>query len=305
AKSDALGFPVEVFSYTEDLATWPQAFGRAMEHSGAGTGRVGVEPRNLRVLELRLLEAAAKDASFVSAEEIVSALRMFKDESEISMMRNAVHLAQNALERTLPLVKEGITEREVASELTLQLMRGGSEPELPFNPIVAFGAESANPHASPADRGLEPGMLVLIDWGANLRGYMSDLTRTFAFGDVDAELVRISEVVRDANKAGREAAGPGVPAGSVDDATRSVVEEAGYGQYFIHRTGHGLGLEAHEEPYIRAGNDALLEPGMAFTVEPGIYLPGRGGVRIEDDVVITNDGAVSLSDLPRDLIRIG
>lgn len=305
AKLEQVSYDIRVFTYTEDLNSWPEAFRTAIDATGLDGKRVGVEPRNLRVLELRLLEGAAPEARFDSGESVLAALRMYKDETEVETVRRAVHLAQDALQQTLPSIREGVTEREIAAELTVQMLRGGSEAELPFQPIVAFGAESANPHASPRDYRLNRGELVLIDWGANLSGYMSDLTRTFAFGEVDDELSSIAGIVAEANAAGRRAAGPGVATGEVDRATREVIEKAGYGEYFIHRTGHGLGLEAHEEPYIRAGNDALLEPGMLFTIEPGIYLPGRGGVRIEDDVIITSNGAESLSDMSRDLIQLG
>lgn len=304
AKLDNLSYEIEAYPYTEDLSTWAEAFRKAATATGLDGVRVGIEPRNLRVLELRLLEAAAPGASFEPGDSVLGGLRMYKDETEVATMRQAVRVAQEALRNTLPLIREGVTEREIASELTQQLLRGGSEAHLPFNPIVAFGAESANPHASPRDYKLSYGELVLVDWGANLHGYMSDLTRTFAFGEVDSELIRIARLVEEANAAGRAAARPGVTAGAVDAATRKVIEDGGYGEYFIHRTGHGLGLEAHEEPYIRAGNELVLEPGMSFTVEPGIYLPGRGGVRIEDDVIITDDAAESLSDMPRGLIEL-
>ena len=148
------------------------------------------------------------------------------------------------------------------------------------------------------------GDLVLIDWGASVRGYFSDLTRVFAAGDVDEELRRIAAVVERANGTARALAGPDVPATDVDRAARQVIENAGYGDQFVHRTGHGLGLEAHEEPYIRDGNKQVLVEGMTFTIEPGIYLAGKGGVRIEDDMVITADGAESLSTLSRWLSQV-
>ncbi|QXD15576.1 Xaa-Pro peptidase family protein [Rhodocaloribacter litoris] len=298
-------FELQAFTYTEDLASWPRAFAAAMQAARIDGRRVGVEPRSLRVLELRLLEQAAPDAAFVSGEQAVAALRMRKDAAELALMREATAIAQRALQATLPTVRPGVTEREAAATLIQHLLREGSDGELPFQPIVAFGPNSANPHAVPTDYTLREGDLVLFDWGANHHGYFSDLTRCFVAGEPEAELARIAEVVRQANAAGRAAAGPGVPAGEVDRTARRVVEEAGYGAYFIHRTGHGLGLEVHEDPYIRGDNEQRLAEGMTFTIEPGIYLPGRGGVRIEDDVVITAGGAESLSDLPRELIRLG
>jgi Xaa-Pro dipeptidase len=198
-----------------------------------------------------------------------------------------------------------MTEKEIASELCVQLLRHGSESELPFAPIVCAGPNSATPHASPSDRKLQRGDLLVIDWGATADGYISDLTRTFAVGEVDAEYKKIAQIVLKANEAGRAAGRPGVPCANVDSAARSVIEAAGYGTYFTHRTGHGIGMEGHEEPYIRDDNVRMLYPGMAYTVEPGIYLPGRGGVRIEDNVVVTKDGVEVLSDMPRELRLVG
>jgi Xaa-Pro dipeptidase len=252
-------------------------------------------------LELRLLESAAPEAVFASAQAVLARLRMQKDAGEIDNMRRAVQAAQRALQAVLPLARAGMTERELASELTMQLLRSGSDSELPFPPIVSSGPNSANPHASPSDRKLTPGDLLVIDWGAAVGGYFADLTRTLRVGEVDAEYLRIAEIVLQANQAGREAVRPGIAAGMVDRAARAVIEAAGYGVYFTHRTGHGLGMEAHEDPYLFGENTLLLQPGMTFTVEPGIYLPGRGGVRIEDNIAVTAQGAETLSDLPRQL----
>jgi Xaa-Pro dipeptidase len=144
----------------------------------------------------------------------------------------------------------------------------------------------------------------VIDWGAAYGGYISDLTRTFAIGEIEPEYRRIAELVRLANQNGREASRPGIPAGQVDAAARKIIEDGGYGKYFIHRVGHGIGMESHEPPYMFGENKQILTPGMAFTVEPGIYLPGRGGVRIEDNMIITETGAETLSDLPRELMTL-
>src|SRR5690606_37032721 len=189
--------------------------------------------------------------------------------------------------------------------LVMQLFKHGSEPEMPFAPIVSSGPNSANPHASPSDRKLQAGDLLVVDWGAAYGGYISDLTRTFAVGAVDEEYRKIHKIVQEANAAGRAAAKPGIPCAEVDRAAREVIERSGYGKYFTHRTGHGIGMEGHEEPYMRGDNMQILEAGMAFTVEPGIYLTNRNGVRIEDNLVITEDGAESLSDMPREIRVVG
>ncbi len=303
-KLKQLPFEIQAFAYGEDPTQWPKVFQAASQRSRLDNGQVGVEPRQLRFLEYGLLTGAAPRAEFVSAEDYLSSLRMHKDESELSSMRKAAEIAQNALLATLPSVKIGMSERELAAELTLQIFRAGSDPEAPFAPIVSSGPNSANPHAVPSDRELSAGDLLVIDWGASYGGYCSDITRTFAIGKLNEEFVKIGKVVLDANTEGRKSVRPGVAAEQVDQAARKVIEAAGYGEYFTHRTGHGIGMEGHEAPYIRNGNTMLLEPGMTFTVEPGIYLPGLNGVRIEDDVVVTSIGVEILTSLPRELRQL-
>lgn len=299
------GLPVRAFPYGENPATWEAVFRAAVGSLNLDGKRIGVEPRALRLLEFRYLQAAAPAAAFPDAPDVVSRLRVRKDAKEVAAMRRAVQIAQSALETAIPLIKIGMTEKELAAELVMQLLRHGSQPEMPFAPIVSAGPNSANPHASPTDRPLQPGDLLVVDWGAACDGYISDLTRTFAVGAVDAEYQKIHRIVQEANAAGRAAARPGAPCAAVDLAARAVIEQAGYGAFFTHRTGHGIGMEGHEDPYMRGDNPQILEPGMAFTVEPGIYLPGRNGVRIEDNVVITEDGAECLSDMPREIRVVG
>jgi Xaa-Pro dipeptidase len=301
AKAEAAGLALDLIPYDEDEASRTRALQQAAERAGLAGRRVGVEPLRMRVFELRLLEAAAPGASFVSAAEALASLRIVKDEGEVDAMRRAVQVAEAALAATLPLVRQGMTEREFASELTLQLFRAGSDPELPFSPIIASGPNSALPHALPGHRRLQAGDLVVVDWGAIVEGYVSDLTRTFAVGSVDPQLARVHETVQQANAAGRWAVRPGATSGQVDAAARAVIQAAGYGEFFIHRTGHGIGLEGHEPPYIRADDPLAMVPGMTFTVEPGIYLQGRGGVRVEDDMLVTAKGGDSLSSYPREM----
>jgi len=301
----SLPYELQVFEYPEDPSEWDKAFRKAMQTLGLDGKRIGVEPRQLRLLEFSYVKSGAPEADYPDASDVLSSLRLRKDKTEVEAMRRAVKIAQGALEATIPEVKIGMTEKELASELVMQLLRYGSESELPFAPIVSGGPNSANPHASPTERKLRAGDLLVVDWGATHAGYISDLTRTFAVGEVDEEYKKIHKIVQDANAAGCAAAKPGVPCADVDKAAREVIEKSGYGKYFTHRTGHGIGMEGHEEPYMRSDNMQLLEPGMAFTVEPGIYLPGRNGVRIEDNVVITDAGADILSDMPREMRVVG
>ncbi len=292
-------YPIQAFPYGDNPASWAAAFDQAVNAVQLDGKTVGIEPNRLRFLELNFLQTAAPHARFLSAEDQLSQLRMAKDQEEISAMRKAVEIAQRALEATIPAIHTGVSERQIASELSIQLLRAGSEAEVPFAPIVSSGPNSANPHASPSDRKLQPGDLLVIDWGASYHGYVSDLTRTFAISETKPEMKRIFETVQAANTAGRAASRPGIPAGEVDRAARAVIEKAGYGKYFTHRVGHGLGMEGHEPPYMFGENELVLKPGMTFTIEPGIYIPGVNGVRIEDDIVVTEDGAESLSDMAR------
>lgn len=298
-------YKVQGIAYGENPLEWDDAFRKAAQALGLDGKRIGVEPRSLRLMEFRHVKAGAPEADYPDASDILAELRLRKDKAEVDAMRKAVKIAQDALEATIPQIKIGMTEREAAAELVMQLLKHGSDSELPFAPIVSAGPNSANPHASPTDRKLQTGDLLVVDWGATYDGYISDLTRTFAVGEVDAEFQKIHKIVQDSNAAGRAAAKPGVPCADVDKAAREVIEKSGYGKYFTHRTGHGIGMEGHEAPFMRGDNMQILEPGMAFTVEPGIYLTGRNGVRIEDNLVITEDDAESLSDMPREIRVVG
>jgi Xaa-Pro dipeptidase len=304
-KVDLFPYKVQGIAYGENPLEWDDAFRKAAQALGVDGKRIGVEPRQLRLLEFRHVKSGAPEADFPDASDVLADLRLRKDKAEVDAMRVAVKIAQDALEATIPQIKIGMTEREVASELVMQLLKHGSESEMPFAPIVSAGPNSANPHASPTDRKLQAGDLLVVDWGAAYEGYISDLTRTFAVGEVDEECQKIHKIVQEANAAGRAAGKPGAPCAAVDKAARDVIEKAGYGKYFTHRTGHGIGMEGHEAPYMRGDNMQILEPGMAYTVEPGIYLTNRNGVRIEDNMVITENGADSLSDMPREIRVVG
>ncbi len=300
-KLERLPFVIKSFPYGENPSGWKEAFLAAGKALGLEGKVIGVEPRSMRLLEYDYLKDIVGKAGYKDAGDLVGVLRLHKDAQEVASIRKAVRIAQESLEAALRFIKIGITEKEIASELVLQLLRHGSDPEMPFFPIVSSGPNSANPHAVPSDRKLQSGDLLVVDWGAAVDGYISDLTRTFAVGEVEQEYRKIHRLVLEANAAGRGAGRPGAPCAAVDQAAREVIRQAGYGEYFTHRTGHGIGMEAHEEPYLRGDNLQLLEPGMAYTVEPGIYLPGRNGVRIEDNVLVTADGVDCLSDMPREL----
>ncbi len=291
---------LRIFTYGENPDSWGSVFSAALSDLNLTGKKVGIELGRMRMLEHNFL-AGASSADFVDGTEVIAPLRAVKDEEEIANMREAVRIAQDALEATLPMVKEGVAERDISGELVIQLLKHGSGSSLPFSPIVAGGPNGANPHAKPGERKLQNGDLLIVDWGASYNGYASDLTRTFAIGEPDEESRKIHGLVHAANRAGRVAGKAGVACKEIDRAARKVIEEGGYGPYFHHRTGHGLGMDCHEEPYMHGENDKKLAVGMTYTVEPGIYLGGKNGVRIEDDVVVTENGAESLSTMSREL----
>ena len=267
--------------------------------------KLGVESRIIRHLELDLMSSTGITSNVVDSIDMFAKLRMSKSDKEKNCMIEAVKIAETSLESVLGNIRPGLTEKQFAADLVIELLRNGSDSELPFSPIVASGINAANPHHFPSDKEFQYGELVIIDWGANFEGYFSDITRTFALGDtIDSELLRAYETVRQANRAARIKADIGIQAGDVDQAAREVIDTSGFGKYFTHRTGHGLGLEVHEEPYIKPGNDFILEKGMTFTIEPGIYIPNLGGIRIEDDIFLEDSGATSLTTLSRELINI-
>jgi Xaa-Pro dipeptidase len=280
------------------------AFQQACAHLELSDYLLGVESLHMRVLELELLHRYAPGLSTAHVEPVMSALRIVKDNRELSAMQRAVEIAESAMERLLTRIEVGQSEKAIAAMLVEELVEAGSEGA-PFGPIVASGPNGGSPHAVPTERAIQEGDLITIDWGAIVDSYPSDITRTFAVGEVDSVMVGIYNVVRTANAAARELARPGVTGSDLDRVARDVIEDSGYGQYFIHRTGHGLGLEIHEPPYIVETNTEPLETGSVFTIEPGIYLPDRGGVRIEDDVVITGDGSKSLTSFSRELLQVG
>jgi len=289
--------PATPYAYSDEAGYEP-AFAEACAALDLAGQRIGVEALQMRFLEMRALERHAPGCELLPAEDLLADLRMCKDATDIAAMRQAIEFTQDGLDAAVGQIKAGMTEREVVSLLTMEMLRAGAE-RLAFAPLVVAGPNAASPHASASDRRINPGETIVIDCGAAYAEYNGDITRTFSVGPLDAELAQVYEIVKAANQAGRDAVRPGVTAESIDQAARAVIDGAGYGEFFFHRTGHGLGLEIHEPPYMVAGNQLVLTSGMVFTVEPGIYLPGRGGVRVEDDVLVTESGGESLTTFPR------
>ncbi|WP_433634552.1 M24 family metallopeptidase [Halomicrococcus sp. NG-SE-24] len=293
-------------SWVDDVRTWsdgddPRELVReAATDLAVADGRLLLDDR-MWALFTQDLRAALPDADFGLASEVLAPLRARKDDAEIDALREAGRVADEVCVAVRELGEEavGTTEAELAREIESRLAdAGGEEPA--FETIVGSGPNGAKPHHGHGDREIGYGDPVVLDFGAFVDGYPGDQTRTVVFaGSPPEEFDRVHRAVLEAQRAGVEAAEPGVPAEAVDRAAREVVESYGYGDRFVHRTGHGVGLDVHEEPYVVEGNETEFEPGMVFSVEPGVYLPGEFGVRIEDLVVVTEDGCERLNDSPR------
>jgi Xaa-Pro aminopeptidase len=261
-------------------------------------GRTGIEKAHLTVSQHELLASALPGASFADCGPLLARLRAIKDEQELAALRRACAVIDRVVERLAAEIRPGRSEAELAALAALFIgEEGGEAPAFP--PVVLSGAKAALPHGSPDATRLAAGDLVIVDIGAVVDGYCSDVTRTFVCAEEPDERQRhLLEVVSEAQRAGIAAATAGAPCAAVDRAARTVIEKAGLGEAFIHRTGHGLGLEVHEPPYLTASNGEPLVEGNVVTVEPGVYLPGYGGLRVEDDVVVTAAGPQVLTQAP-------
>jgi len=270
-----------------------------------GAGRVGFDDATLPVRSFdRLREALGARVELVAAGGLVEELRAIKDPGEIEKVRAAALLADAALSSVLARGLVGRTEREVALDLEFEQRRLGAEA-VSFPPIVAAGAHGALPHAVPRDVAIPAGTLVVIDWGCRLDGYCSDCTRTFATGELDPRDREVYDLVLEAQVAALAAVRPGPTGREVDAVARKIIAAAGHDEHFGHGLGHGVGLEVHEGPRLSATSDAALAAGQVVTVEPGVYIPGTVGVRIEDLVVVREGGGEVLSTLTKDLQVVG
>ncbi len=292
--------PVQFYTWNDSEGFGP-ALHQCLAEAALGE-RLGVEYTGMRVLELRAIEAVSRVA-VEDATPLLARLRMVKDAEEIRAMRAAVRVAEEGLHAAIEAIRPGVTEREVAAVWEGAMRSAGAEPSFPT--IVASGPNSANPHHTTGGRAIERGDLVILDGGARVEGYCSDITRTVAVGDVPEQARAIYELVLAANRGGVAAVRPGISGAEIDAAAREIIDRGGFGPRFVHRTGHGLGIEIHEPPYLHVGEPTPLPEGATFTIEPGIYLPELGGVRIEDDVVIGKEGGHCLTTFPRELRVLG
>lgn len=268
--------------------------------------RVGVEATHLTVAELEALQdVAGEDVTLVPVSGLIEPIRAVKDGEEITALADVAELASQAFRDLLAdgCVAEGRSELDVAADLEFRMRKAGSE-RTSFDTIVASGPNSAKPHHSATDRILRRGDLVTIDFGAHVAGYNSDMTRTLVIGEANDFVREIYDIVLRAQLAGVEAATIGRPLVDVDAACRSIIEDAGYGEQFVHSTGHGIGLDVHEAPSASLTGEGKLQEGMTLTIEPGIYVPGKGGVRIEDTLVIASGGPRILTNVGKELLVV-
>jgi len=237
----------------------------------------------------------------VPAQKLVNGLRASKDAEEIALMEKAQAITDRAFSAILQFIRPGMTEQEIAAKLQYDMLRFGAE-KMSFTPIVVSGPNGSLPHGIPGERKVQPGEFLTMDFGCKYGGYCSDMTRTVAVGEPSEEMRKVYQIVLEAQKAGIAATRGGVPGKDIDAAARKVIEDAGYGEYFGHGYGHSLGIEIHEPPNANSRNDAPMPVGAVVSAEPGIYLPGRFGVRIEDVTVLTADGCIDLTKSPKELI---
>ncbi len=275
---------------------------RTALQAAAGSGIIGLEADHATWNQSRQFAELFADATLTPTSGLVEELRRIKDAGELDRIGRAAQIADEALAATLPRLLELPTEREFALELDFAMRRLGAD-DVSFETIVAAGPNGAKPHARPSSRRISAGELVVIDFGALVDGYHSDMTRTVCIGEpATSRLAEIVEIVHAAQAAGVDAVGVDVPAASVDEACRTPIAAAGYGTHFVHGTGHGVGLDIHEYPLLNQVSAASLAAGFVVTVEPGVYLPDEGGVRIEDSVIVTADGCRRLTNAPKDLV---
>jgi Xaa-Pro aminopeptidase len=268
-----------------------------------GCKAVGFQSHVVTYAQYRTLRRLIPAVSFVPTNEIVEDIALVKDEEEVGHLQDAVRISDRVFCEVLPSIRPGTSELEVAAEIGFLHRRYGAEKDA-FDPIVASGERGAFPHARATTKKIRNGELVTIDFGCTVGGYNSDITRTVAVGRVSGEARRIYGIVLDAQCASIEAARGDMPAKDLDAVARQRIKKGGLGRFFIHSLGHGLGLQVHERPRVSYMSKEQLRAGSVITVEPGVYIPGLGGVRIEDDVLLTSKGCEVLSSAPKELINI-
>ncbi|QUG42347.1 aminopeptidase P family protein [Psychrobacillus sp. INOP01] len=295
----AAGWDGEIIGHQDTENAWDILVQKITATAG-NIQSLAIEKSHMTVERLEALEERIATLQVSRIDEKINDLRVIKSEEELVNMRKAAELADYAIEVGCKEIAEGKTELEILNAIELAVKEKGAA-QMSFDTMVLSGPKTASPHGTPGDRKIQKGDFVLFDLGVVYKGYCSDITRTVAFGEPTPDKREIYETVRRAEEAAVEAVKPGITAMELDKIARDVITEAGYGEYFTHRLGHGLGISVHEFPSITGVNDMKLETGMVFTIEPGIYHPDITGVRIEDDVVVTENGVEVLTKFPKEL----
>ena len=282
-----------------DADGYADGFRAAVQALDLGAGGLALDGGTARYFEWLAFVDAGVGRPAADIGELLLNMRAIKAPEEIACLRRAIQISEAALAATLEWARPGMTERQIADRLAAEMLAGGAQGTAFL--LVLSGEKSGLPHGDTGDRVWGQEEFLLLDFGARYNDYPADITRTFCAGEPTPQMRAMHEAVSAANQAARESAKPGMTCAELDAVARREIDAAGFGEYFIHRLGHGLGLSVHELPNIVAGNDQVLQPGMVFTIEPGVYVPGVGGVRIEDNVVVTDAGIDSLTSFPRAL----
>ena len=294
-----LNIEADIFAW-QDSDGYQSAFDKAFQKLGS-ISRIGVEGQRMRVFEMQAIQKASNNISIVNAQKLISGIRLIKDSNEIKNLKMANEIAEIALSNTLKFVAVDKTEIEIKNFLIQELYRNGAE-DIAFDPIVLSSDNSALPHGhSRSDYNLKKGDCLLFDFGAKIKGYYSDITRTFFVGSVSDENRNIYKAVLRANELGKKISKPELTLHDLDDAVLNSLSDSGYKDLIVHKTGHGLGMDVHEDPYVMRNNFEVLKSGMVITIEPGLYKKGSLGVRIEDNVLINDTGCESLTNFTREL----
>lgn len=291
-----------IYSYTDEENPW-MIIQRESEKLLDTINHIAIDRKTLTVERYFHLQNHFNTKNFTDITNFIEQMRLIKTEDEIKKMLLAGELADEALQIGRDLLKEGISEQEVAAEIDMEMKKRGVS-EMSFSTLVLFGDHAASPHGTPGNRKLHKNELVLFDLGVIIEGYASDVTRMVAFGELTAKEKELYAIVLEAKETAQTAVKPGIRAGELDRIARDVITEAGYGEYFTHRLGHGIGKTAHEFPSINASNDTILEEGMCFSIEPGIYIENELGIRFEDCVYVTEDSCVAFTKTRKELITI-
>ncbi|GGE77023.1 M24 family metallopeptidase [Priestia taiwanensis] len=296
------GWNYETIGYTDTDNPWKMVQ-QSLTKRNVNGEHLAIEIEHMNVSRYETLKTLFPHATFVPAETKLHELRMLKDKKEFAILQEAAAYADIAIDIGVSAIKEGATELEILAKIEYELKKKGIH-KMAFSTMVLTGANSALPHGVPGANKITKGDFVLFDLGVIIDGYCSDITRTVAFGHVTEQQKEIYHTVLQAEQAAIEACKLGTLLKDLDNTARSIITQAGYGDYFPHRLGHGLGIGVHEFPSLKSDNDMPLQEGMCFTIEPGIYVPKIGGVRIEDDIFMTNEGPHILTAYPKELVIV-